>query len=106
MPIYEYQCADCGRFAALRRLADYAEPAPCPACGKPAPRTVSRPAWLGPSERQRRYDGDGALTSSPHAAARTDTGTVRQHASGCACCRSVSLTQAIAAGAGAGDDVD
>jgi len=105
MPIYEYQCGGCGRFSALRRLADYAEPAPCPACGRPSPRTVSCPAWLGPSERQRRYDG--TLASSPASTAEhADVEAVREHAFGCSCCGTASLTQTISASAGDRSDVD
>ena len=33
MPMYDYSCADCGDFAALRPLAQWRDPAACPDCG-------------------------------------------------------------------------
>jgi putative FmdB family regulatory protein len=35
MPIYEYQCLDCGeRFEVLQRMGEGAEGVTCPECGK------------------------------------------------------------------------
>ncbi len=48
MPLYEYACPRCPTtFARLRPLAAAAEPAPCPACGTPASRTITPFALLG-----------------------------------------------------------
>ncbi len=34
MPIYEYQCAECGqRFEAMRRMSERADAPACPGCG-------------------------------------------------------------------------
>lgn len=33
MPMYDYACADCGEFTALRPLAQWRDPAACPQCG-------------------------------------------------------------------------
>lgn len=34
MPVYEYECSDCGKTTdALRRMAQADEPIPCAACG-------------------------------------------------------------------------
>jgi putative FmdB family regulatory protein len=42
MPLYEYACPRCQTaFTRLRPLAAAAEPAPCPACGAPATRTIA-----------------------------------------------------------------
>lgn len=43
MPVYEYECAEHGRFESLRALAEYAEPASCPTCESAAPRVLSTP---------------------------------------------------------------
>ncbi len=32
MPLYEYSCHNCGEFEALRSLAEYNVPMPCPKC--------------------------------------------------------------------------
>ena len=45
MPIYEYECTDCGhRTEVLQRLSDPPLEA-CPECGKPVRRLVSAPAF-------------------------------------------------------------
>lgn len=46
MPIYEFECRDCGhRFDHLQRLSD-ADPRDCPSCGKPQlHRMVSAPSF-------------------------------------------------------------
>lgn len=46
MPIYGYQCDDCGPFSEFCKMADFDKPAPCPACGELAPREASA-AYLG-----------------------------------------------------------
>jgi putative FmdB family regulatory protein len=41
MPIYEFECPDCGSFTLWRRMAESAAPAACVGCGGPAPRVLS-----------------------------------------------------------------
>lgn len=43
MPIYEYDCVDCGQFSALNAIARCNEPFPCPSCREPSRRVVSAP---------------------------------------------------------------
>lgn len=69
MPFYDYECADCGPFTAMRPIAAFAEPAPCPDCGSAAPRLMAAPL-LG-----------GAAAPAPASAA-----PARAHAGGCGCC--------------------
>jgi len=33
MPLYEYNCHDCGEFEAWRTMAEYNTPTDCPECG-------------------------------------------------------------------------
>ncbi|MPT26133.1 MAG: zinc ribbon domain-containing protein [Achromobacter sp.] len=40
MPMYDYACADCGEFAALRPLAQWRDPAGCPQCGAMSGRII------------------------------------------------------------------
>jgi putative FmdB family regulatory protein len=50
MPVYDYECADCGKFEAVRRIAERDEAAACPRCGMTAERVrVGAPALLGGS---------------------------------------------------------
>jgi putative FmdB family regulatory protein len=71
MPFYDYACAACGPFTESRPLAAFADPCPCPECGKNAPRTLTAPAL-------------GAGTSAPAPAASASPFT--RHGGGCGCC--------------------
>lgn len=41
MPVYEFECRDCGPFTELRRLDRSSLPANCPACGELSPKVFS-----------------------------------------------------------------
>lgn len=43
MPLYEYDCANCGEFEAWRAMADVSLPMPCPCCEATARRIFSAP---------------------------------------------------------------
>lgn len=63
MPIYEFECSECGeRFERLQKLSD-ADPTDCPACGKPrVKRRLTAPAFRlagsGWYETDFKKDGD------------------------------------------------
>jgi putative FmdB family regulatory protein len=40
MPVYDYDCSDCGVFEVVRRIAERDDPAACPQCGAPAARVT------------------------------------------------------------------
>ena len=45
MPLYEYQCDDCGeRFERIRKFSDPPLDEPCPKCGGPIRKLISSPA--------------------------------------------------------------
>jgi putative FmdB family regulatory protein len=45
MPLYEYQCEDCGeRFERIRKFSDPPLDERCPACGGPIKKLISSPA--------------------------------------------------------------
>ena len=45
MPLYEYQCEDCGeRFERIRKFSDPPLDEPCPKCGGPIRKLISSPA--------------------------------------------------------------
>jgi putative FmdB family regulatory protein len=78
MPTYSYRCPQCGPFAAVRRMAEFDLPAPCPICAGESPRTLTVPAVLGA-----RRGGNGA--SRDHDAASSDYERLA-HPAGCDCC--------------------
>ncbi|MEM5436079.1 zinc ribbon domain-containing protein [Paraburkholderia diazotrophica] len=74
MPVYDYECADCGAFEAVRRIAQRDEAADCPRCGSPAERVrIGAPALLGGS------------SASSGAASDGEGGYGMRHR-GCTCC--------------------
>ena len=90
MPTYDYGCADCGDFEAVRPLLLRNDPAHCPTCGAAAPRVlVSAPrlALMPGSVR-------GAIATNERASheprSSRDAGPrepVRlRHPKGCGCC--------------------
>lgn len=44
MPLYEYQCAKCGRFEVIQKFSDSPLEA-CPTCGKSVTKLLSAPAF-------------------------------------------------------------
>jgi putative FmdB family regulatory protein len=83
MPLYEYVCDSCGRFAAMRPLASFAEPCACPDCGAASPRNLLASPALG---------------GSPALVAAASPG--RSHAGGCACCKPRGLRAESVSGPG------
>jgi len=41
MPIYDFECRQCGAFDAIRKVAERDLSAPCPSCRAPSPRVTS-----------------------------------------------------------------
>lgn len=78
MPLYDYECGQCGPFTELRPMAECEAPSACPGCGAPAPR-----AWLTAP----RLGGDPALIAA-HAANERSAHAPRRaaHGPGCGCC--------------------
>ena len=79
MPTYSYRCPQCGPFAAIRRMAEFNLPAPCPTCASESPRTLTVPAVLG----ARRSSTIGADQGHEGAASGYDR---LKHPAGCKCC--------------------
>jgi putative FmdB family regulatory protein len=72
MPFYDYTCTDCGRFTEARPISAFADPCPCPECGKQSPRALTAPAL-----------GAGTTAKAEPGAAANP---FRRHAGGCSCC--------------------
>ena len=82
MPAYDYACAGCGPFTAVRPMAEYALPKDCPGCGQPTPRALLRvPSLAMMSAGQR--TAHATNERSAHAPRLSSPG---QHRPGCSCC--------------------
>ena len=98
MPTYDYACAGCGGFEAIRAVAQRDEPAACPDCSAAAPRvfiTAPRLALMEGSTRT-------ALATNERA--RHEPKSSRdyarlKHPAGCGCCstakRGATVTGAV-----------
>ena len=86
MPLYEYQCDQCGRFEVIRKFSD-APLTACPTCGKPIEKLLSSPAiqfkgsgWYitdyakkSPSETPKTTGGDSTATPASGTTPSSDT---------------------------------
>jgi putative FmdB family regulatory protein len=78
MPIYDYRCAECGPFTAMRPMARYREPCDCPVCDAPAARTLLGAPALA--------SGDTGRRTSIEREGRGDPAARTAHPAGCGCC--------------------
>lgn len=74
MPTYDYACAACGGFEAIRRLVERDDPCACPGCGSAAQRVLLRPA------------AESRPASSTHGQSVEANYQRLRHRTGCACC--------------------
>lgn len=89
MPLYEYDCAACGDFTALRPMAEYREPQPCPDCGQPAPRALfTAPSLpiLGSAARTAHARNERSA-HEPMVSKKAEREVASKHGAGCACCK-------------------
>jgi putative FmdB family regulatory protein len=87
MPTYDYQCAGCGGFDALRSVSRRDEPAACPDCGADSPRVMSaapRLALMADGTRRAIATNERAA----HEPKRSGDYARLRHPSGCGCCGS------------------
>ena len=85
MPTYDYACAGCGAFEALRALAARNEPAPCPHCRQPAGRVLSGAAQLAlvDSGTRRAIETNELARNVPK---KSSEWAHKAHPAGCGCC--------------------
>lgn len=84
MPVYEYLCDGCGPFTAIRPMAEYAEPHPCPECAASAPRVLMTAPHLATMSPTRRL-AQATNERSSHAP-QSSSLLGLSHGAGCACC--------------------
>ncbi|WOI46464.1 zinc ribbon domain-containing protein [Acidovorax sp. BLS4] len=105
MPTYDYQCATCGCFDALRSLALRNEPAACPRCSAASPRVFAsapRLACVSPEQR-RAFDTNERAQHAPRSSRKGDEGSYgrMRHPAGCGCCGSGKRSATVTAASGA-----
>ena len=85
MPTYDYACADCGLFEALRSLAARNEATPCPHCAQPGARVLGGAANLAlmNGHTRRAIETNERASNVPRKSG--DLGK-KAHPAGCGCC--------------------
>jgi putative FmdB family regulatory protein len=84
MPVYEYECRECGGFSASRPLAQYREPVACPGCGMLAPRVlISAPAFSSvPGNVRKAHAINERAAHAPKESSKIEP---HKHSSSCGC---------------------
>ena len=83
MPIYEYDCEECGVFTRLAKLSESAEPATCPYCGEQAPRVISAPSLsLMTTENRTKWERNEKAQHEPRRTRRSSCGCTGTHTCG------------------------
>ena len=88
MPTYDYACASCGSFDALRPMGQRDLPVACPQCGEQSPRVFAFGAHLALVDEttRRAMDINERAAHVPHSTRNPDGYMRLRHPSGCGCC--------------------
>nr|WP_026331373.1 zinc ribbon domain-containing protein [Thioalkalivibrio sp. ALE11] len=83
MPLYDYQCPNCGDFSDFGRIAESSAPCVCPTCGTDAPRVITAPrlSLMDPSNRQR-WERNERSQHAPKKVRRSSCGCSGTHTCG------------------------
>ena len=99
MPLYEYECTDCGAFCVSRPMALYQEPADCPGCGQHSPRALlSAPAFAGMPDSTRK--AHAINEKSAHAPKESGKIEPHKHSASCGCGKSIGASKTVKASDG------
>lgn len=83
MPIYEYDCQECGIFTRLAKISESSMPAPCPECGEESPRIISAPSLaLMTQDNRQRWERNEKAQHAPRLARRSSCGCTGSHTCG------------------------
>ena len=85
MPTYDYACAACGGFDAIRTLGQRNEPAACPDCGAASPRVFATAPRLALMEGSTRTAIETNERARHEPKSSRDYARLR-HPAGCGCC--------------------
>lgn len=80
MPIYDYQCLQCGAFTALRKMSESDLAVACPSCGDASERMITAPqlAILGKAQRSA-YERNEKSAHEPKIGRRSGCGCSGAH---------------------------
>jgi putative FmdB family regulatory protein len=84
MPVYDYECGDCGPFTDMRPMAECDAPMNCPGCGTAAPRAFLTAPYFSCMSTERRV-AHATNERSAHAPQSLADMKAR-HRPGCSCC--------------------
>lgn len=79
MPVYDYDCPQCGPFEALVPMSRCADPCACPACASSAPRVLLTAPGIATMDSTRR-------TAHGVNERASDTPRRSSHGPSCSCC--------------------
>jgi putative FmdB family regulatory protein len=96
MPVYDYECEECGVFTAFRPMSEYKSPLACPGCGRDTARVfLAVPAIAGMDPGKRKAMAVNERSS------HEPRSTGRSHGPGCSCCSNKAKTAATKSPGGA-----
>lgn len=81
MPLYDYQCAECGPFSEIRPMAESGLPLDCPGCGASAPRALLGAPGLATMSGTAR----AAMATNERSAHAPKRASGHSHGAGCGC---------------------
>ncbi len=86
MPLYEYDCPNCGDFTVLRPMSQRDEPCACPACDAASERVILSAPSLAtlPGSQRRAYETNERASHAPKTVG--EYAASRKHLAGCSCC--------------------
>ncbi|MDU4251048.1 zinc ribbon domain-containing protein [Pseudomonas sp.] len=86
MPIYEYDCPNCGDFTLLRPMSERDQPCACPCCETQSVRAIFSPPGLAtlPGSQRRANEANERSRHAPQTLEEYKAN--RMHGAGCSCC--------------------
>lgn len=85
MPLYAYECLDCGPFQAKRSLADFDTDATCPDCNGASRRSLAAPTLMAMSANSRQAYARNEKSAWSPEVVRRDGGDHSGHKHGPGC---------------------
>ena len=84
MPLYTYECAECGPFQETRALQEFDTDAHCPNCDRASPRSLAAPGLLAmPANRRTAFARNEKSAWSPEVVRRDSGASGHVHGPGC-----------------------